>query len=241
MTSDEKRRAGADLTETHAEGAQAERTDFGSTGGTWGTAVTIALFFVVALVSLLLDRVTKLIAMDQLADGRSVRVLGDLLGFKLLLNPGASLGMGSNSTAVFAILAMVACIGILVAVCFTGSKAWTVALALAFAGALGNLIDRIAFAQGFLDGRVVDFIDYGWSVGNVADIELVVAAVMIVLLICLDVPFGKGAASDGTPDGKDGEAADAVADADAPADADGDPSANGDAAAAMGGAKERRA
>ena len=44
-------------------------------------------------------------------------------------------------------------------------------------GALGNLIDRVMYADGFLDGKVVDFLNYGWSVGNVADIYLVVAGV----------------------------------------------------------------
>ena len=66
---------------------------------------------------------------------------------------------------------------------------WTVALALAFSGAVGNLIDRVIHAEGLLDGKVVDFLDYGWSVGNVADVYLVVAGIGIALLIIANVPL----------------------------------------------------
>ena len=62
-------------------------------------------------------------------------------------------------------------------------------LGITFGGAAGNVIDRIAYADGFLNGKVVDFIDYGWSVGNVSDIFLCVACVYAVVLVLLDVPF----------------------------------------------------
>ena len=72
---------------------------------------------------------------------------------------------------------------------------WTVLFAFAFAGAFGNLIDRVIYAEGFLNGKVVDFIDYGWSVGNVADIFLTVAGVAIVAMILVNVPFSDEAQS----------------------------------------------
>lgn len=68
---------------------------------------------------------------------------------------------------------------------------WTVVFALAFAGALGNLIDRVAYAEGFLNGKVVDFLNYGWSVGNVADIFLMVAGVAAVALLLVGEPFSQ--------------------------------------------------
>ena len=46
---------------------------------------------------------------------------------------------------------------------------------------MGNLIDRLFREPSFLRGHVVDFIDYaGFFVGNVADIALTVAAVIII-------------------------------------------------------------
>ena len=73
----------------------------------------------------------------------------------------------------------------------TISMKWTVVFALAFAGALGNLIDRVMYAEGFLNGKVVDFLNYGWSVGNVADIFLMVAGVAAVVLLFVGEPFSQ--------------------------------------------------
>ena len=72
-----------------------------------------------------------------------------------------------------------------------GILSWTVIFALAFAGALGNLIDRVVYAEGFLNGKVVDFLNYGWSVGNVADIFLMIAGIAAVLLLLLGEPFSQ--------------------------------------------------
>lgn len=170
----------------------------------------MAAFIAVVAVCVILDRVSKLAALRYLADGRRISVLGNVLGLKLLFNPGASLGMGSGATPVIAVLACAACVLLCVAAWRTESTAWTVALALCCAGALGNLIDRVYYATGVLNGKVVDFIDYGWSIGNVADVELFVAAVVVVVLVLADVPYAtrhKESASDadgggdGTPDG----------------------------------------
>ena len=60
-----------------------------------------------------------------------------------------------------------------------------------FAGAFGNLIDRVIYAEGFLNGKVVDFLNYGWSIGNVADIFLMLAGVAAVLLLFLGEPFSQ--------------------------------------------------
>ena len=120
---------------------------------------------------------------------RPIRVIPGLLSFTLVRNPGASLGMGSGATWVISLLAVVACVALAVAGVRTVSMKWSVAISFAFAGALGNLIDRVMYADGFLDGKVVDFLNYGWSVGNVADIYLVVAGVVLVILILMGEPF----------------------------------------------------
>ena len=43
-----------------------------------------------------------------------------------------------------------------------------------------------------MDGKVVDFINYGWSVGNVADIILAIAGIWFVGLILFETPFKPG-------------------------------------------------
>lgn len=152
----------------------------------------MAVFVCVAAVAVLVDQLSKLCALSSLSDGRSLTVVDGVLSFTLVRNPGASLGFGSGFTWVFSLLAVVVCIVLVVLAARTTSYAWVLAMAVAFAGAFGNLVDRVAYADGFLDGKVVDFIDYGWSVGNVADIYLVVVGVAIVLMLVFDVPFGGG-------------------------------------------------
>ena len=126
----------------------------------------VAVFACIAVVALVLDQISKAWAQSALADGQTVRVIPGILSFTLVHNPGASLGMGSTMK-------------------------WTVVFALAFAGALGNLIDRVMYAGGFLNGKVVDFLNYGWSVGNVADIFLMVAGVAAVVLLFVGEPFSQ--------------------------------------------------
>lgn len=151
--------------------------------------VRAAVFALIVFAGVALDRITKIWALATLSDGRKVEILPRLLSLTLVRNPGASFGLGSSFTWVISILACAACGAMIAILKRTKSLYWTFALALAFAGAFGNLIDRAQYADGFLDGKVVDFINYGWSVGNVADIELFVAALYIVLLVFVGLPL----------------------------------------------------
>lgn len=151
--------------------------------------VRAAVFALIVFAGVALDRITKIWALATLSDGRKVEILPYLLSLTLVRNPGASFGLGSSFTWVISILACAACGAMIAVLKRTKSLYWTFALALAFAGAFGNLIDRAQYADGFLDGKVVDFINYGWSVGNVADIELFVAALYIVLLVFVGLPL----------------------------------------------------
>jgi len=64
-----------------------------------------------------------------------------------------------------------------------GSSGWAWALGLLLGGALGNLTDRIVREPGLGRGHVIDFLNYnGLFIGNVADIAIVSAAILIGLL-----------------------------------------------------------
>ncbi|PWG59726.1 signal peptidase II [Bifidobacterium catulorum] len=149
----------------------------------------VAVFACVTVFALVLDRITKMMALESLDTQHSVPVIPGLLSLRLLHNPGASLGMGSSMTWAIALLAIVMSAAILVAGLYATSMRWSVCLGLALAGAMGNLIDRIIYAKGVLDGSVVDFLDYGWSVGNVADIWLMAAGIGLVVLVFMSVPL----------------------------------------------------
>ena len=152
----------------------------------------VAVFACIAIATLAIDQLTKMWALSALADGRTIRVIPGLLSLTLVRNPGASLGMGSGMTWLISLLAMAACVALVVLAVRTISMKWTVLFAFAFAGAFGTLIDRVIYAEGFLNGKVVDFIAYSdWFIGNVADIFLMLAGVAAVLLLFLGEPFSQ--------------------------------------------------
>ncbi|GAA4717263.1 signal peptidase II [Promicromonospora umidemergens] len=146
-----------------------------------GSRVLIIWTAVLAAVVLAADQLTKWWAESALvANAPTIPVLGDLLGIRLIYNPGAALSIASGYTWILTIVVTVVVVFIVRAIGRIGSRGWAVALGLLLGGALGNLVDRLAREPGFARGHVVDFIDYaGFFVGNVADIAVVSAAVLI--------------------------------------------------------------
>ena len=146
--------------------------------------------FGVALFVLVLDQVTKYLAIKHLDGKEPVEVLGQFLQLRLLFNPGAALSIASGQTWIITLVV----IGFLIfAAKYStrlGSKAWAIAFGLLLGGGIANLLDRLFRSPGFARGHVVDFIDYnGWFVGNVADIAIVVAGGIAVLMIFLSINF----------------------------------------------------
>src|SRR5690625_2925375 len=139
-------------------------------------------FALIAAVTVLIDQVTKFLAEDMLTAGNRIDLLGDLLGLRLVYNPGAAFSFGTGATWVLSLLATAVAVVIIRIAPRVTSRAWISALSLLLGGAVGNLVDRFFKAPGFPEGHVVDFIDYGIFVGNVADIAIVLAAVFMVYL-----------------------------------------------------------
>jgi lipoprotein signal peptidase len=114
-------------------------------------------------------------------------LLGDALGIKLIYNPGAAFSIGSGTTWVFTIAAGGA---VVAASWFTWRvrlRAWAVCLGLLLGGAVTHFLDRLLRAPSFGQGHVVDFIAYfDWFVGNVADIALFAAGVLVVALSAVE-------------------------------------------------------
>lgn len=142
----------------------------------------IRLFALVAVVTVAIDQVTKWWAVAVLADRDPISIVGDLLSLRLVFNPGAAFGTAAGYTIVLTVVAIAASIVIVRTARKLADRGWAWGLGLFLGGAVGNLIDRLFREPGVMRGHVVDFIDYnGWFVGNVADIALTVAAVIIVV------------------------------------------------------------
>ncbi len=143
----------------------------------------VASLLLLAAVVVLADQLTKEWALANLSEGVREPLVGDLLGLTLVFNPGAALSFASGTTWLFTLAAIGVSIAILRVAPRLGSRGWAVGLGLMLGGALGNLLDRLLREPGFAVGHVVDFIAYlDWFVGNVADIAIVGAAVLVVLL-----------------------------------------------------------
>lgn len=149
-----------------------------------GSRVLIAWTVVLAAVVLVADQLTKWWAESALVvDGEPVQLVGELLQLRLIYNPGAALSIASGATWLLTIVVAVVVVFIVRAIGRIGSRGWALALGMLLGGAVGNLVDRLVRDPGFARGHVVDFIDYaGFFVGNVADIAVVTAAVLIALL-----------------------------------------------------------
>jgi signal peptidase II len=143
----------------------------------------VAGLVALALAVVAVDQTTKAWALAALTEGERTPLLGDLLGLSLVFNPGAALSIATGMTWVLTLAAVVVSVVVLRVAGRLGSRTWTVALGLLLGGAVGNLIDRLVREPGFARGEVIDFIAYAdWFVGNVADIAIVVAAGLMILL-----------------------------------------------------------
>ncbi|WP_369372041.1 signal peptidase II [Promicromonospora sp. Populi] len=192
--------------------AVAGDTEPAATPPSSGSRVLIVWTVALAAVVLAADQLTKWWAESALVENaQTIPLVGDLLGLRLIYNPGAALSIASGMTWLLTIVVVVVVVFIIRAIGRIGSRGWAVALGLLLGGAVGNLIDRLAREPGFARGHVVDFIDYaGFFVGNVADIAVVAAAVLIALLSLRGIGLDGKRHTDAEPDSEPDDQPDAA-------------------------------
>lgn len=151
----------------------------------------IITLYAIAAGVIVVDQLTKLLAVEFLQGEPRIAVVGNLAGLTFLRNPGAAFGLGSNATWVFSSIAIAVFAAIVALSKWLRSTGWAVGLGLLLGGLTGNLLDRFfrmpanGEAPQFMHGAVVDFIDLYFFVCNVADIAITSAAVLIALLTLL--------------------------------------------------------
>lgn len=135
----------------------------------------------VAAIVLVVDQVTKIVAVARFDPQSPITVIPGVIELTLHRNPGAAFSTGTGFTIVLTAIAVVVSLVVLRLARSLKDRGWALGLGLLLGGALGNLLDRIFREPAPLRGHVVDFIDYaGFFVGNVADIALTFAAVVII-------------------------------------------------------------
>jgi signal peptidase II len=143
------------------------------------------VFWMAALVTVVLDLITKFLAEALLLRTPGVSVFGDWFQLRLVYNQGAAFGLhlGPYSRWIFFTIALVA-VFVLHRMSRTSPPGdWfrQLALGLVAGGAAGNLIDRVRSVRG-----VVDFLDVGigalrWPTFNIADIAVSCGAIALVI------------------------------------------------------------
>ncbi len=135
------------------------------------------------------DQLTKWWAVSELTGRSPIDVIGDLLQLRLTYNPGAAFSIGTEYTWVLTLIAAAAVVSITYVARRVRSRGWVVGLGLMLGGATTHLLDRLLREPGFMRGHVVDFIDYGPFVGNVADIALVGGVALMMVLNLRNIPL----------------------------------------------------
>ena len=147
--------------------------------------MSVARWYLIAVVIFVVDQVTKTIAVTQLNYADPVAVMPGF-NFTLLYNTGAAFSFladaGGWQRWFFVILTSIISIGLVVWIKRIASeqKLLSLALALVLGGALGNLYDRV------LLGYVVDFVQWYyerwyWPAFNIADAAICVGGVLLLV------------------------------------------------------------
>ncbi len=135
----------------------------------------------IAALVVLLDQVTKHWALNAL-EGKPPQHVIWTLQWNLSFNSGMAFSKGQGIGPVIGLAALVVVVVIAVSVRSNHSRMLAVAAGLVMGGALGNLADRIFRGEGWLDGAVIDFIDFQWfPIFNVADMGVNVGGALFVL------------------------------------------------------------
>ena len=154
------------------------------------------LFFSVAGGVILLDQVSKALVLRFIPLYKSIPVIPGFFSLTHIHNPGGAFGFMAQNNSIlrhwlFLAAAMLALVLILYFYQHTPrTHRWLgVALALIFGGAVGNMIDRLRFAQ------VVDFLDihvgsFHWPTFNIADSGVTIGVLIFIIhIVFKKMPF----------------------------------------------------
>ena len=149
-------------------------------------------------VLIVMDQITKLVAMDVLRGTPARTYLSDMFRFVYAENTGVFLGLGRGLPESVRFWLFTLAVGAILGAIFFDtmrsptSDRWRLsAISMILAGGLGNLVDRV-----IRDGAVVDFMNMGigglrTGIFNVADVLITTGALMFLTVEILAKPAKK--------------------------------------------------
>ena len=146
----------------------------------------------VSIAVVFIDQLTKLLVKASFDLGESIRLLGNVLRFTYIENPGMAFGLRFAGPWFFTIFSAIASLALVFYLYKVRHERFLtrLSLALVLGGAIGNLIDRVLYSQ------VIDFIDVGigntrWPVFNIADSAVSVGMVLLIALLIFEKEEGQ--------------------------------------------------
>jgi len=144
----------------------------------------LVVLAIVALVVYAIDQVTKILIVQNLAEGEQSPLLGELLQLHFVKNSGAAFSLGTGMTWIFSIVAVAVAVFIIIFARRIRSWAWAVLFGLLLGGTIGNLTDRLFREPSFGQGHVIDFLQL-WAfpaIFNIADSAIVASMALFIIL-----------------------------------------------------------
>lgn len=147
------------------------------------------MVFILTLVIIILDQLSKFAAIKYLKHQRPIVVIENFFQLIYVENRGAAFGILQGKRVLFLIItiAVILIISFYLIKYYNQLNTFTrISLAMLIGGAIGNMIDRARF------GYVVDFLSvklikgYDFPVFNIADIFVVISTIFIVYLVLFD-------------------------------------------------------
>ena len=147
--------------------------------------MSIIYYFLISVAVVILDQLSKFIAVKYLMPVSSFPIIKDVIHFTYVENKGAAFGMLQDQRRVFMVISTVM-IAVLIFIMVKYKKYFhplmLIGIAFVFGGGIGNMIDRT------LLGYVVDFIDFtliNFAVFNIADSFICVGVGLMLLDVIL--------------------------------------------------------
>ena len=144
--------------------------------------VTLIIVLLIAL-----DQISKLVVLNQLADGTAVDIIPGFFRLLYVENRGAAFGILQEGRPLFIVITLAVIAFLLYGIYFKQNEVrgmLRVALVLILAGAVGTFIDRLRlhFVVDFLSFR---FFGHDFAVFNLADSMIVVGTILLMLHVFL--------------------------------------------------------
>ena len=132
-------------------------------------------YAIVAALILIVDRLSKFLVITKMSEGESIPLIPPVFYLTYVQNKGAAFGFLQGQVVLLSAIALVCLLFVLTQWKKIMIKSTFVrwGVVISFAGAVGNLIDRLRF------GAVIDFLDIRIFVFNVADVAIVLGVALL--------------------------------------------------------------